>query len=102
MISLEEDLVPTLKLCLCNWKRYVVETHAYIEPTKAEFTLNKLNNYHLNIEFRFELEESNEINFSDVHMKRVNNSKLEIAVYQKPTILIFISTGIHMHQQSSK
>ena len=98
MISLEEDLVPTLKLCLCNWKRYVVETHAYIEPTKAEFTLNKLNNYHLNIEFRFELEESNEINFSDVHMKRVNNSKLEIAVYQKPTILIFISTGIHMHQ----
>ena len=81
MISLEEDLVPILKPCLCNWKRYVVDTHAYIEPTKAEFALNKLNNYYLNIEFRFELEKTNEINFLDVHMKRVNNSKLEIAVY---------------------
>ena len=81
MISLEEDLVPILKPCLCNWKRYVVDTHAYIEPTKAEFTLNKLNNYHLNTEFRFELEKTNEINFLNVLMKRVNNSKLAIAVY---------------------
>ena len=81
MISLEEDLVPILKPCLRNWKRYVVDTHAYIEPTKPEFALNKLNNYYLNIEFRFELEKTNEINFLDVHMKRVNNSKLAIAVY---------------------
>ena len=46
MKSLEEDLILTLKSCLCNWERYVDDTHAYVEPTKVEFILNKLNNFH--------------------------------------------------------
>ena len=59
MTSLEEDLMPTLKSCLWNWKQYVGDTHAYVEPTKVEFMLKKLNNYHRNINFTFELEKSN-------------------------------------------
>ena len=80
MSSLEEDLIPTLKSCLWNWKRYVDDTHAHVEPTKVEFILNKLNNYHPSIKFTFELEKNNEINFLDVLIKRVNNNKLETGV----------------------
>ena len=49
MTSLEEDLIPTLKSFLCNWKRSVVDKHAYVEPKKVEFILNKVNNYHPDI-----------------------------------------------------
>ena len=34
--------------------------HAYVEPAKLEFVLNKLNNYHPKINFTFELEKNNE------------------------------------------
>ena len=83
MKSLEEDLIPTLKSCLCNWERYVDYTHVYVEPTKVEFILNKLNNFHPNINFTFGLEKDGEINFLDVLIKRVNNNKLETGVYRK-------------------
>ena len=37
MTALKEDLIPILKSCLCNWKRYVDDTHAYLEPAKVEY-----------------------------------------------------------------
>ena len=77
IVSLEEDLILTLKSCLCNWEQYVDDTYAYVEPTKVEFILNKLNNYHPNIYFIFQLEKNNGINFLDVLIKRVDNNKLE-------------------------
>ena len=46
MTSLVENLIPTLKSYLCSSKRYVGDTDAYVETTKVEFILNKLNNYH--------------------------------------------------------
>ena len=85
MTSLQEDLTPTLKSCFCNWKRYVDDAHFYVEPTKVEFILNKLNNYHPHINFTFEMEKNNEINLLGVLIKRVNNNKLETGVYRKPT-----------------
>ena len=57
--------------CLCSWKQYFDDTHAYVEPTKVEFILKKLNNYHLNINFTFKLEKNNEINFLEVLIKRL-------------------------------
>ena len=86
MTSLDEDLIPTLKSCLCNWKRYVDDTHAYVEPAKVEIALKILNNYHPNINFTFEIEKNNEIYFLDVLIKRVNNNKLETGIYRKPKI----------------
>ena len=96
MTSLEKDLIPSLKSYLCNWKRYVDDTHAYVEPTKVEFILNKLNNYHPNINFTFELEKNNEINFLDAVIKRVDNNKLETGVYRKSTSTdIYIKWNAH-------
>ena len=60
-------------------------TYAYVEPKQGEFISNKLNKYHPNINFTFELEKNNELNFSDVLIKRFNNNKLETGVYQEPT-----------------
>ena len=68
----------------------------------VEFILNKLNNFHPNINFTFELEKNDEINFLDALIKRVNNNKLETGVYWKPALAISISTGMHMHGQNGK
>ena len=68
----------------------------------VEFILNKLNNFHPNINFTFELEKNDEINFLDVFIKRINNNKLETGVYRTPALAISISTGMHMHGQNRK
>ena len=50
----------------------------YVKSVAAP--LNKLNNYHLNINFAFELEKNNKINFLGGLIKRVNNNNLGTAV----------------------
>ena len=40
MTSLEENVIPSLSPSLCNWKRYVDDTHAYVVPTKVDMILN--------------------------------------------------------------
>ena len=53
MCSLEGAIVPTLKDCLMRWKRYVDDTHAYIEPEKDRLrheeteNLSSVNSIHL-------------------------------------------------------
>ena len=51
MISLEEAILPSIKKHVAHWKRYVDDTHSYIDPAKIEFVLEKLNSYHPNIQF---------------------------------------------------
>ena len=55
--------------------------HAYVEQTKVEVILNKLNNYHPKINFIFDLEKNNEIHFFNLLIKRVNDNDLETGVY---------------------
>ena len=55
--------------------------HAYVEQTKVEVILNKLNNYHPKINFIFDLEKNNEIHFFNLLIKRVNDNELETSVY---------------------
>ena len=54
MSSLDEEVLPTLSSCLCNWKRYVDENNAFIVSEKVLFILNKLNSTYPNIQFTFE------------------------------------------------
>ena len=46
MTSIEEEVIPKLTPYLCNWKRYVDDTHAYVNHEKVDFILAKLNSYH--------------------------------------------------------
>ena len=61
MTSLEEEVIPKLTPYLYNWKRYVNDTHAYVNSEKVDFILTKLNSYHPNIQFTFELEKKKQI-----------------------------------------
>ena len=54
--------------------------HAYVEPTKVEFILNKLDIYHPNINFTFELQKNTDLKFLDILTKRFNSNKLETCI----------------------
>ena len=92
MIALEEQTLPLLKKDIANWKRYVDDTHAYINPDKIGHILKILNSYHPKIQFTYELEDNNTISFLDVLVKRTQNNKFETSVYRKPT-----NTDIYMN-----
>ena len=95
MCSLEEAIVPTLKDCLVHWKRYVDDTHVYVEPEKIDYVMEKLNNYHQQIQFTYELEKYQRISFLDVLIRRLTNGKLETTVFRKET-----NTYIYMNWNS--
>ena len=83
MISLEEAILPSIKKQVEHWKRYVDDTHAYIDPTEIEFVLEKLNSYHPNIQFAHDIEENQKITFLDVVIARTRDDKLEATVFRK-------------------
>ena len=85
MTSLEEEVMPKLTTFLCNWKRYVDDTHGYANPEKVDFILTKLNSYHANIQLTFELEKNKQIAFLDVLVKRTAANQIETCVYRKAT-----------------
>ena len=66
MISLEEAILPSIKKHVAHWKRHVGDTHAYIDPSKIGFVLEKLNRFHPNIQFTHKIEENQKITFLDV------------------------------------
>ena len=58
MIPLEKAILTSIKKHVVHWKRYVEDTHAYIDPSEIEFVLEKLNSYHPNIQFTHKIEEN--------------------------------------------
>ena len=85
MASLEEEVIPKLMPYQCNWKRYVDDTYAYVNPGKVDFILTKLNSYHPNIQFTFESEKKKQITFLDVLVKRTVANQIETCVHRKET-----------------
>ena len=77
MTSIEEEVIPKLTPYLCNWERYVDDTHAHVNPEKVDLILTKLNSYHPNIQFTFELEKNKQITFLDVLVKRTVTNQIE-------------------------
>ena len=85
MISLEEAILPSIRKHVAHWKRYVDDTHAYIDPSKIEFVLEKLNSYHPNIQLTHKIEENQKITFLDVLITRTRDNKLETTMFRKET-----------------
>ena len=85
MISLEEAILPSIKKHVAHWKRYVDDTHLYIDPSKIELVLEKLNSHHPNIQFIHGIEENQKITFLDVLITRTGHNKLETTVFRKET-----------------
>ena len=80
-----ESILPSIKKDVAHWKRYVDDTHAYINPSKIEFLFEKLNSYQPNIQFTHEIEENQKITFLDVLITPTRDKKLETTVFRKKT-----------------
>ena len=67
----------------------------YVNPEKVDFILTKLNSYHPNIQFTFELEKNKQITFLDVLVKRTVANQIETCVHRKET-----STNLYINWNS--
>ena len=67
-----------------NWKRFVDYTIGYVKNGSIDIILPKLNSFHPNIQFTYEVEEENKLSFLDVLLIR-NGNFIETKIYRKPT-----------------
>ena len=84
MVELERSVVPTLSRYMSNWKRYVDDTICWINEDAIEIVLKKLNSFHKNISFTYEMESDGNIAFLDVQLIR-QNCDIVTTVFRKAT-----------------
>ena len=94
MVELERTILPTLKEHISPWERYVDNTISYIKVKSIERVLSRLNGYHENIEFTYEIENDGKLLFLDVLVIR-KDYETETTVYRKST-----NNDIYLHWQS--
>ena len=85
LCELENHIVPQLKNHMLMWDRYVDDMFTFINQNMINNVLEKLNTYHPNIQFTYELEKLNKIYFLDVLISRMEDHRLTTTVYRKPT-----------------
>ena len=84
MAELETRIIPTVTDNISHWRRYVDDTFVFIRKGCVEHVLARLNSFHKNIQFTYELENQNKLPFLDVLLIRRGN-KIETTVYRKST-----------------
>ena len=89
MVELERAILPTLREHMSPWKRYVDDTTSYIKEESIEPVLSKLNGYHDNIKFAYEIENDDKLPFLDEMVI------VETIVYRKST-----NNDIYLNWQS--
>ena len=94
IVKLERTILPTLREHMISWERYVDDTISYIKEESIEHVLSKLNGYHDNIEFTYEIENDGKFPFLDVLVIR-KYYEVETTVYRKST-----NNDIYLHWQS--
>ena len=94
MTELEKHTLPFLSNDLTFWRRYVDDTICFIKKTSIKATLDKINAFHPNIKFTYEIENESTLPFLDVLLIR-NDTCLSSTVYRKPT-----NSDIYLHWQS--
>ena len=85
MVELENTLVPQLEDSVSLWCRYVDDTFTFIKKGSIEFVLEKLNSFHPNIKFTYEVQKDGTIAFLDVKVIRNSDGSFETEVHRKPT-----------------
>ena len=75
MVEFERTILPTLR-------EHVDDTISYIKEKPIEHVLSKLNGYHDNIEFTYEIENDGKLSFLDVLVIR-KDYEVETTVYLK-------------------
>ena len=80
MVELENWIIPTLGDTVLNWKRFVDDTIGYVKNVSIDIILLKLNSFHPNIQFTYEIEKENKLSFFDILLIR-NENFIETKVY---------------------
>ena len=93
MVELEKTILPTLREHMSPSKRYVDDAIAYRKEEFLEHVSSKLNGYHDNIEFTYEIENDGKLAFLDV-LVICKDYKVETTVYCKST-----NNDIYFHWQ---
>ena len=81
MVGLERTILPTLREHMSPSKRYVDDTISYIKEESIELVLSKLNGYHDNKEFIYEIENNGKLPFLDV-LVICKDYEIEATVYR--------------------
>ena len=76
------------------WKSYVDDTISYLKEEFIEHILSKLNGYHDNIKFTYEIEKDDNQSFLGVIVMR-KDCEVEAAIYHGST-----NNGLHLRWQS--
>lgn len=84
MTDLENTLLPTLSPQMRPWHRYVDDTFTTIRKDSITSIITKLNDFHPNIQFTYEIEEEHQLAFLDVKLIRENRN-IETTVHRKTT-----------------
>ena len=84
MEELEARIMPTVTDNISHWGRHVDDTFVFIKKGYVKHVLARLNSFHKNIQFTYELENQNKLPFLDVLLIRRGN-KNETTVYRKST-----------------
>ena len=100
MCLLKKSVVLALNNYLVHWKRYVDDTHVYIKPDKTDYVLKKLNTYHKQIQFTYELQKDQRISFLDVSIRRITIRNRETIVIRKETNAdVYMNWKSYTHMQ---
>ena len=78
------------------WKSYVDDTISYLKEEFIEHILSKLNGYHDNIKFTYEIEKDDNQSFLGVIVMR-KDCEVEAAIYHGST-----NNGLHLRWQGSR
>ena len=97
MVELERTILPTLREHMRPWKRYVDDTISNIKEESIEHVLSKLNGYHDNIEFTYEIENDGKLMMIDWLHVKITRLKQQYTV--KVPTMIYILTGSRFPQQ---
>ena len=67
MVHLETNLIPQMGDKLASWGRYVDDTFTFVKANCINDIVEKLNGFHRDIQFTYEVEKEGIINFLDVY-----------------------------------
>ena len=98
MVELERTILPTLREHMSPWKRYVDDTITSIKEESICHVSSKLNGYHDNIEFTYEIENAGKLTFLEVLVLH-KDYEVETTAYCKSTTMTYIFTGSRFPQR---